>query len=255
MPTRATVPVGAPVWNDLTTPDLGTTVAFYTALFGWTHHDGADGYGTFRHQDQPVAGVSPALDPASPAVWSVYLRADDVVAATAGARESGARVVLDPADDGPAGGHGRTAYLVDPSGAAVGLRETPGALGLTLAGEPCTPVWHELLTRDYPAAVAFYRSLGWTTRVEGDTADFRYVTFAQGDEMYGGIMDAAAFLPPDVPSHWSVYLGSADTDATVARAVELGAAVVQAAEDTPYGRLATLADPLGSAFKVIQGDT
>jgi predicted enzyme related to lactoylglutathione lyase len=34
-------------------------------------------------------------------------------------------------------------------------------------------------------------------------------------------------------------------------AAELGGAVLSAAMDTPFGRLATLADPMGAATKVI----
>jgi predicted enzyme related to lactoylglutathione lyase len=65
-------------------------------------------------------------------------------------------------------------------------------------------------------------------------------------------MDASAFLPEGVPSHWAVYFGTANTDASVAQAVQLGATVVQAAEDTPYGRLASLTDPTGAMFKLHQ---
>jgi predicted enzyme related to lactoylglutathione lyase len=63
-------------------------------------------------------------------------------------------------------------------------------------------------------------------------------------------MDASGFLPADAQPHWSVYLGVADVDATLERAVELGASIVAAAEDTPYGRLATVADPTGAVFKL-----
>jgi predicted enzyme related to lactoylglutathione lyase len=40
-------------------------------------------------------------------------------------------------------------------------------------------------------------------------------------------------------------------DARLARAVELGGSVVMPAEDTPYGRIATAADPTGAQFKLI----
>jgi predicted enzyme related to lactoylglutathione lyase len=64
-------------------------------------------------------------------------------------------------------------------------------------------------------------------------------------------MDASGFLPEGVPSHWSVYFGVDDTDAALAKIVDLGGSVVQPAEDTPYGRLATAADPSGALFKLI----
>jgi predicted enzyme related to lactoylglutathione lyase len=38
----------------------------------------------------------------------------------------------------------------------------------------------------------------------------------------------------------------------VARVVALGGAVVHAAEDTPYGRIAQVADPTGIEFRLVQ---
>jgi uncharacterized protein len=55
-----------------------------------------------------------------------------------------------------------------------------------------------------------------------------------------------------VPSVWLVYLGVADADATCAQAQELGGKVVEAPVDTPYGRMATLTDPTGTLFKIVQ---
>jgi predicted enzyme related to lactoylglutathione lyase len=51
---------------------------------------------------------------------------------------------------------------------------------------------------------------------------------------------------------WNVYFDVEDADATAALAVELGGSIVDAPEDTPYGRLATLADPTGTRFKLVQ---
>jgi hypothetical protein len=64
-------------------------------------------------------------------------------------------------------------------------------------------------------------------------------------------MDAAGFLPDGAPAHWSVYFGVADTDAALARITELGGSTVVAAQDTPYGRLATATDPTGARFKLV----
>ena len=41
-----------------------------------------------------------------------------------------------------------------------------------------------------------------------------------------------------------------DADATVERAVSLGATLAMAPEDTPYGRLAVLRDPTGAEFRL-----
>ena len=64
-----------------------------------------------------------------------------------------------------------------------------------------------------------------------------------------GIMDDTLHGLAEVP-HWAVYLGAGDVDARVERAVELGATVAMAPEDTPYGRLAVLRDPTGAEFRL-----
>ena len=64
-------------------------------------------------------------------------------------------------------------------------------------------------------------------------------------------MDASGFLPDGVSAHWSVYFGVDDTDASLAQIAELGGSTVTAAQDTPYGRLATAADPTGAQFKLV----
>jgi predicted enzyme related to lactoylglutathione lyase len=53
-----------------------------------------------------------------------------------------------------------------------------------------------------------------------------------------------------VPSHWDFFLGADDVDKTVQLIVENGGSVVRAAEDTPYGRLAAVADPTGAGFNL-----
>jgi uncharacterized protein len=93
----------------------------------------------------------------------------------------------------------------------------------------------------------------WDTHVAGDAPEFRYTTLGEGDAQLAGIMDASAFLPEGVPAHWSIYFGVDDTDAALARIVELGGSVIVPAEDTPYGRLAQAADPTGARFKLVAG--
>ena len=144
------------------------------------------------------------------------------------------------------------ATVTDNGGAAIGLGQPGTFPGFGVYGEAGTPSWFELLTRDYDEAVAFYRDVfGWETKVMGDSPEFRYTVLVDGDQMLAGIMDATAFLPEGVPNHWSVYFGVDDADAALAKVAELGGSVVVPAEDTPYGRLATAADPNGAQFKLV----
>ncbi len=52
---------------------------------------------------------------------------------------------------------------------------------------------------------------------------------------------------------WSIYFVVNDADTTLAAIESNGGAIVDPAEDTPYGRLATATDPTRARFKVVQG--
>jgi predicted enzyme related to lactoylglutathione lyase len=225
--------------------------AFYCQLFGWTAGEGAEqfgGYFTFAKDGVLVAGGMANQRPGMPDVWSVYLAVEDAKATADAAPAHGGQVLV-PAMD--VGDLGTMAVLSDPDGATIGIWQPGLHQGFGVLGEPGAPSWFELHTRDYQAAVAFYREVfGWDTHVLSDTPEFRYTTLQHGESGLAGIMDASAFLPDGVPAHWSVYFGVEDTDAALARIVELGGSMVMAAMDTPYGRLATAADPTGAQFKI-----
>jgi hypothetical protein len=68
---------------------------------------------------------------------------------------------------------------------------------------------------------------------------------SHGEDQLAGIMDGGEDLA------WDVYIWTNDADATLARAGELGGKVTRPAEDTPYGRLATVRDPCGARFKLM----
>ena len=97
----------------------------------------------------------------------------------------------------------------------------------------------------------------WETQVVGDDDQFRYSVMRDpsGDGELAGIMDAAGFLPPDQGARWSVYWEVDDVAASVARVRELGGSVAMEPQDTPYGRLASVADPAGAPFKLRTGPT
>ena len=245
---------GAPVWADLQTSDPARARDFYGALFGWTAREGDPafgGYFSFALGDALVAGCMQA-DAEAPVsdIWSVYLAVDDAARTVDAALAAGGQAVVHPM---PVGDLGTMAFVVDPSGAAVGLWQAGAHRGFGVLAEPGAPAWFELLSRDYAASLAFYDGvLGWRREVMGDTDAFRYsVALAPDGGQVAGVMDAAAWLPEGVPSHWSVYFAVADADAAVATATRLGGGCEHGPEDTPYGRLATVTDPMGARFKVI----
>jgi uncharacterized protein len=64
-------------------------------------------------------------------------------------------------------------------------------------------------------------------------------------------MDACAYLREGEAPHWDAYISVADTDKALAMAAELGGTVAAEPMDTPFGRLAALADPGGARIKVV----
>ena len=253
MPTRETAPTGAPCWVDLMTSDVDRARDFYSQLFGWTSDEPSEefgGYFMFTKDGVPVAGGMPTMpDAGADNVWSIYLSTDDATKSVEVATAKGAQVIaplMAVAD------LGTMAALLDPTGAAIGMWQPNTFHGFGILGEPATPGWFELLTRDHQGAVEFYRAVfGWDTRAMSDTDEFRYTTANDGDTMLAGVMDASAFLPEGMPNHWSVYFAVADTDATIAKLTELGGSIDQPAEDTPYGRIAAVSDPMGARFKLV----
>jgi predicted enzyme related to lactoylglutathione lyase len=255
MPTRDSAPIGAPCWVDLYTSAPEKTRPFYCDLFGWKDEEAGEEYGgyvNFVKDGVPVAGcMRNDGHSGAPDQWSVYLAMEDARATVDVAAANGGQVLVPPMDVGDLG---TMAVVLDAGQAAIGIWQPGVHKGFGILGEPGTPTWFELFTRDYEAAVEFYRTVfGWDTHVAGDTPEFRYTTMGEGEGQLAGIMDASAFLPDGVPASWSIYFGVEDADAALAKLVELGGSVVAAAQDTPYGRLAQAADPTGAPFKLIAG--
>lgn len=116
--------------------------------------------------------------------------------------------------------------------------------------------WHELMTTNPGAAQGFYtRVIGWSTAPWG--TDGSYTLWMAGQAPVGGCMA----LPPElvaanVPPHWLTYVGTPDLNATIAKAVGLGAKVLHPPQVIPEaGSFAALEDPQGAAFCVYTAAT
>ncbi len=115
--------------------------------------------------------------------------------------------------------------------------------------------WIELATSDQAGAKSFYTSLfGWTTADNPMSPGGTYTMFRLNDKDVGG----GYTLMPDqvamhVPPNWLVYVAVENTDATTAKAQELGAKALAGPMDVnDYGRMAVLQDPTGAVFAVWQ---
>lgn len=251
MPIRDSAPLGAPCWIDLTTSDVARAQDFYGTVFGWTFESAGPEYGGYVNAAKgghSVAGIMANRSGAeAPDRWVTYFHTADIQTTLAAVTGAGGSVCM--AMEVPAKGY--MGLATDPAGATFGLWQPLQHRGFEIIGAAGAPVWHQLTTRDYGAALDFYRDvLGWRTESESDTDEFRYTTAWFGDEQLLGVMDGASLPPEGVPSNWVTFFGAEDVDKTLRVIVDNGGAVVRDAEDTPYGRLAAATDPRGAPFNL-----
>ena len=251
MATMTAYTQGTPNWIDVSTPEPAAAQAFYRALFGWsfTEHEGA-GYWIARKGDRKVAGLG-KLDPAqgTPPVWSMYIAVDDVGAATERAEAAGAQVLVEPMD---VMGEGKMSFVVDPTGAAVGLWEAMDHIGAEAVNEPGAFVWSEIITHETEKLDPFYADVVGARFRDTDFGGSTYHAMQVDGRTVGGTMKP---WTEDTPPHWHVYFMVEDADEATDIARREGGTVLAGPFDTPAGRMATLQDPHGAVFSVIRAET
>jgi len=246
-----TVP-GEPTWLELVSPDPARSQEFYTELFGWTATDTGPETGHYvvlSKDGAPVAGLmSSQVVTTTPPGWILSLYTPDAAATAQAVRAHGGSVSF----EGPIMELGSSVVLRDPLGTLVAAWQPGTHPGFGALGDPGTPSWGELYTRDFHATTDFLRdALGWDVHPVGDTDDFRYSTLGEGRDARAGVMDGSGFLPEGTGGRWVAYIETVSIDEQAERAARLGGTVVDAPVDTPYGRLAEIADPHGFRLKLI----
>jgi len=193
-----------------------------------------------------AAGIGPVQQEGMASAWTLYIASDDVDKTAAAITEHGGTVILPP---GRVGAMGSLLVALDPTGAAFGVWQPGGHSGAQLTEEPNTPVWAEVHSGEGAPEDAFYRSLfDYRQEQIGDGTSFDYNVWSIGDRQVAGRMKEPE--PPN-PPYWLVYFSVDDTDAAAQRATSNGGRVLWGPDDSPYGRMATLADPNGAVFAVI----
>jgi predicted enzyme related to lactoylglutathione lyase len=110
---------GALVWNELSTPDMAGSAAFYSDLFGWStvpFEDSPEPYLGIRNGEHMNGGIRELAGPAPPN-WLVYFGVPEIEAAVARVGELGGATIVAPVDIGVA----KIAVVQDPQGAPFAL--------------------------------------------------------------------------------------------------------------------------------------
>ena len=255
MPKRTSYAQGTPNWVDLQTTDPEAAKAFYSGLFGWRFDDmpveGGSAYSMAlmdgEFVDRPLGPVARGRRHA-PVLEHLHRRRRRRQRHRT-AREAGGQVLMEPLDVMEAG---RMSMVADPSGAVVALWQAKQHFGATVVNEPGTLIWNELLTDDGESAYPFYHKvLGVTTEVT-DMGTGPYTLIKVGDDMVAGSM-----APPmeGIVNHWHVYFAVDDMEASLDKARQLGAKVINGPMPTPIGPMATVSDPQGAVFSLFQPAT
>jgi predicted enzyme related to lactoylglutathione lyase len=240
-------PEGTPCWVDLGVPNVDQANIFYTDVFNWNIPPGSPemgGYTVATLDGHNVAGLSPQQGPSDvPPAWTVYLASDDVDATAARIKGAGGQLIMEPMD---VMDQGRMAMAVDTVGASFGLWQGQKHTGAELVNAAGAQTWNENFSRDYEAAKAFYNAVFGYEYEDVSSGDFKYAASKINGQYAGGIGQST-----DIAPGWSTYFGAIDTDATLARVIGQGGSTLREPTDSPYGRVATVADDQGTVFSLI----
>jgi predicted enzyme related to lactoylglutathione lyase len=201
-------------------------------------------------QGQGMGGSLPWKTESGRSVWMGYIQVTGIEEHVARSRDLGATVFVELMEIPSVG---KFAVLDDPTGAPFYLYEIVPDYRATETGYDRGPghiIWNELITNDLATASRFYREIaGW--ELVPMSADPNPYTVAKVD----GAPVAGLFQPQEPPEmgSWIMSVRTADIDATIARAVELGGKVIHPANTVPgVGRTAWIADPTGGVIGLME---
>jgi len=253
-----------PCFIDTSQRDVKAAQSFYGGLFGWEFEERMPGqYWMATIDGLDVAGM--ASQPDDQPSWNTYIQVASADQATADAMQLGAQVLVPPFDVADAG---RMSVIADPTKAVFCTWEPRTHHGAQLVNVAGTWNWSDLYTPDPSLAEPFYRALfGWEARPVsfGEATGIMWTQAGYGDSLEArtpglrkmheeagapeGFTDCIGWLmEDDGPSRWAVTFTVDDTDASAARAAELGGEIVVPPYDAGPVRVAQIRDPQGAVF-------
>jgi uncharacterized protein len=250
---------GSFCWFELATTDQEAAKRFYTSLFGWNVNDfpmGPGGaYSMFDLEGQSVAAAYTMIPEQRakniPPYWMLYISTESADKTTARASESGAKVLVPPAD---VYSFGRMAVLSDPTHAHFAVWEPQQHAGVGITAVQGTVCWADLSTPDPDTAVKFYSDLfGWVISAGDDPSGYLHIK--NGDTFIGGVPPASV-RNPQAPPHWMLYFFVSSCDAAASTAEQLGATFLLRPFSVEHvGRMAIVKDPQGALFALFQPES
>jgi len=247
---------GKLVWVDLFTADLAGARRFYGGLFGWAFAELGEGRGAYTVAYQaglPVGGLvqrKPLKGEKRQARWVAFISVADVAGATRMVTGKGGQVLIAPARV-PA--RGEMAVLADPDGAPFGVVNSASGDPPDTLPEEGDWIWALYQSPDATSAAAFYQDLGDYEVVPDDRLAPRpHFLLVAGGYARASLVEIPverSGLRPD----WLYFVRVRSVAASLARAVELGGAVVM--EPSPAvldGRLAVITDPAGAPLGLME---
>ena len=245
------------IWYELLTSDPGAAATFYGEVLGWKAID--SGQEGMDYQILNIGGVGVgglmalppgALESGMRPGWLGYVSVEDVDERVAEIVAAGGALRM-PAMDLP--GVGRFALVADPQGASLYVM-TPNGDGPARSfapGKPGHGGWHELHTKDWEAALAFYRGqFGWDEAEAMDMGSMgTYLLFNFGSgEAVGGM-----FNESDAPRpYWLYYFNVDDIEAAGKRVKANGGDMMMEPHQVPTGDWIIQArDPQGAMFALV----
>ena len=255
--TPANVAPGTPCWIELATTDATAAIRFYSALFGWrcvTNADPATGTYTIASlAGAQVAGLHQQPGPGS--AWMIYLSVYNTRTAAERVEQLGGRVTLGPVDIPR---RGSILHLTDPGGTPLALWQLAPSWKFTMS-QPGTFTSADLNTHDARHTDRFYRLLfDFHQSQIGDGMNYDYAEWqlAGRPVLYRYVMGNE--YRRDTPAHWMIYFAATagyTVDELARRAIALGGTAPYSPYDSYFGRIATLVDPTGASFSVIDHST
>ncbi|HAZ13601.1 MAG: hypothetical protein A2X86_13800 [Bdellovibrionales bacterium GWA2_49_15] len=241
-------------WENLATTDTAIAKRFYQRLFGWevTYIPTGD-YGThcfFTLDGKDICSFSEIPDfqrKHFSTQWVPYISVENMEDLVHKAQNAGGTVLvpISPAVDA-----GQTAMIKDPTDAIFAIwrpRQQDTDIHRSPPGAAC---FHELVTNNMDLAGMFYAQVfSWSPRAE-NFGDIKYIMFNIGNVNVGSMMGVPK---QNVHPRWITYWCVQDCEKSLRKAIALGGTPCNTVEIIKRkGRYATLIDPLGALFGIMQ---